>query len=62
MSFDYGVGPAFLGSSEQDVFMLYHELHHQLLLPHVIQRGQGVKLRRLHERRAEDDAQVLSVH
>lgn len=49
-------------SSEQHVFVLDHELHHQLLQPHVIQGCQGVHLRRLHERRTEDDPQVLGVH
>lgn len=42
--------------------MLDHELHHQLLQPHVIQRRQSVHLRRLHERGTEDDPQVLGVH
>lgn len=55
-------GPRSPWSSEQDVFVLDHELHHQLLQSHVIQGCQCVHLRRLHQRGAEDDAQVLSVH
>lgn len=48
--------------SEQYVFVGDERLHHQSLVSDVVERRHGVQVGRSHQRRPEDDAQVLAGH
>lgn len=48
--------------SEQHVFVGDERFHHKSLVADVVERRHGVQLGGPHQRRAEDDAQVLAGH
>lgn len=48
--------------SEQHVFVGNERFHHESLVSDVVERRHGVQLGGPHQRRAEDDAQVLAGH
>ena len=47
---------------KQDVLVLDERLHHLPLMAYVVEGCHGVQIRRSHEGRPEDDAEVLRVH
>lgn len=47
---------------EQNIFIFYQNLHNQLLVPHVMQGGEGAVLRGPHQGGPKHDPQIFGIH
>lgn len=48
--------------SEQHILLLYEQLDDDLLVAHLVEGGQGLLVRGVHESGPEHDPQVLRIH